>query len=76
MDDLVSKRARRLTVAPLFPFAGTFGLKELQPLMEAELYGRGNVLWSQLLPPLAQSEIDANHAGVIAAFTASLDGPA
>jgi hypothetical protein len=40
-----------------------------RPARQLEMYGWGDVLWTQLLPPLDQDVIDSNHARVIAAFT-------
>jgi hypothetical protein len=36
-----------------------------RPRGHVELHGWGNVIWSQLLPPLPQATIDANHQTVI-----------
>ena len=41
MDDEQAKRIERLTSQPLFPFTGQFELKELTPLMDAELVRSG-----------------------------------
>ncbi len=43
-----------------------------RPARQVELYGWGNVLWSQVLAPLPADEIDANHAHVIARIAATL----
>ncbi len=36
-----------------------------RPARRLELYGWGNVLWPQILPPLPAAEIEANHRLVI-----------
>jgi diadenosine tetraphosphate (Ap4A) HIT family hydrolase len=35
-----------------------------RPARQIELYGWGNVLWSQLLPPIAQDDFDAHLAAI------------
>ncbi|WP_395154191.1 hypothetical protein [Ilumatobacter sp.] len=45
-----------------------------RPAKQLELYGWGNVLWSQVLPPLPADEIDANHAVVVDRFHAVAGG--
>ena len=45
-----------------------------RPARQVELYGWGNVLWSQLLPPLDTSVIDANHLRVVTQLAASVGG--
>ena len=47
-----------------------------RPARQVELYGWGNVLWSQVLPPLPADEINANHALVIARIAAAVGGTA
>ncbi len=36
-----------------------------RPARQLELYGWGNVLWSQVLEPLAADAVDANHSLVV-----------
>jgi hypothetical protein len=43
-----------------------------RPAGQLEMYGWGNVLWPQLLPPLPEDLIRANHALVIENFERSL----
>jgi hypothetical protein len=43
-----------------------------RPAGQLELYGWGNVLWSQLLDPLAKEVLDANHQQVMAHFSAAM----
>jgi len=45
-----------------------------RPARQLELYGWGNVLWSQVLPPLPADEIAANHAHVISCVSNALGG--
>ncbi len=47
-----------------------------RPARQVELYGWGNVLWSQVLPPLPADTIEANHARVISRIAAALDDSA
>jgi hypothetical protein len=42
-----------------------------RPARRIELYGWGNVLWSQLLPPIPQTDFDANLAAIGRALTAA-----
>jgi hypothetical protein len=44
-----------------------------RPARQLELYGWGNVLWSQLLDPLPQATIDEHHRIVIERFAASME---
>lgn len=43
-----------------------------RPARQLELYGWGNVLWSQVLAPLPSEVIDANHQAVIEHFSNAL----
>ena len=43
-----------------------------RPARQLELYGWGNVLWSQVLPALPTDVIEANHQTVIAHFVNAL----
>lgn len=45
-----------------------------RPARQLELYGWGNVLWPQILPPLPTDVLDANHASVIATFARAVGG--
>ena len=45
-----------------------------RPARQLELYGWGNNVWAQVLPPLPQDVIDAHHAAVLEAFVASYGG--
>lgn len=45
-----------------------------RPARQVELYGWGDVLWSQLLPPLDASVIDANHRRVVVHFARAVGG--
>ena len=45
-----------------------------RPARRLELYGWGNVLWSQILPPLSAEETDANHTVVIEHLHAAAGG--
>ncbi len=45
-----------------------------RPARQLELYGWGNVLWPQILPPLPDEALAANHAQVLDAFGASAGG--
>ncbi len=45
-----------------------------RPVGQLELYGWGNVLWSQILPPLDASVIEANHHRVVTQLAAAVGG--
>lgn len=45
-----------------------------RPARQLELYGWGNVLWPQILPPLEADVVEANHAAVLDAFARSARG--
>ena len=47
-----------------------------RPARRLELYGWGNVLWSQLAEPLPHTEVQANHAAVVEQLCASVGGNA
>jgi hypothetical protein len=47
-----------------------------RPAGQLEFYGWGNVLWSQLLDPLAKEVLDANHQQVLAHFIEGLNSAA
>ena len=47
-----------------------------RPANRLELYGWGNVLWSQVLPPLSAEVIHANHARVVGRIVATVGGTA
>ena len=44
-----------------------------RPAGHEEFLGFGAILWSLVLPPLPTSEIESNHAEVLATFDASID---
>jgi hypothetical protein len=45
-----------------------------RPARQLELYGWGNVLWSQVLAPLPAEVVDAHHATVLDAFVRDVGG--
>ena len=45
-----------------------------RPARRPELVGWGNVLWSQLLPPLPADEVDENHRRVVADLVTAVGG--
>ncbi len=45
-----------------------------RPAGQLEMYGWGNVLWPQVLPPLASDTVSANHARIIAELTTAVGG--
>jgi hypothetical protein len=45
-----------------------------RPARQLEFYGWGNVLWTQLVPPLAADVVEANHAHVLAHFARNAGG--
>ena len=45
-----------------------------RPARQLELYGWGNILWSQVAEPLSAASIDANHTLVIDHFSVRAGG--
>ena len=45
-----------------------------RPAGQLELFGWGNIVWAQLLPPIADEIRDANHREVVAEFAAAHGG--